>query len=145
MTYERINPEALGPPRGWTHGMLAPEGARLLFVAGQDASDAEGEVTTDDFVEQFDLALAKALTVVGEAGGEARDIGRMTIFVTDLDAYRAALGPIGEAYRARMGRHFPAMALVEVSRLVDPRGKVEIEATAMIPRRGGEPTPHAET
>lgn len=134
--WERINPDSLGPPRGWTNGMLAPEGARVLFVAGQDAANADGEVTTDDFVEQFDLALAKTLTVVTEAGGGAKDIGRMTIYVTDLDAYRAARGPIGEAYRARMGRHFPAMALVEVSRLVDPRGKVEIEATAVLAGAG---------
>ena len=132
MTYERVNPESLGPPRGWTNGMLAPAGGRVLFVAGQDAANPDGEVDTDDFVEQFDLALAKALTVVTEAGGTARDIGRMTIYVTDLDAYHAARPEIGQAYRARMGRHFPAMALVEVSRLVDPRGKVEIEATAVL-------------
>ena len=133
MTWERFNPASLGPPRGWTNGMLAPEGGRLLFVAGQDAADTEGEVTTDDFVEQFDLALAKTLAVVMEAGGVAGDIGRMTIFVTDLDAYRAARGPIGDAYRARMGRHFPAMALVEVKGLVEGAAKVEIETTAVLP------------
>jgi enamine deaminase RidA (YjgF/YER057c/UK114 family) len=132
MTYERVNPESLGPPRGWTNGMLASPGGRVLFVAGQDAANADGEVDTDDFVEQFDIALAKTLTVVTEAGGDVQDVGRMTIYVTDLDVYRAARPAIGEAYRARMGRHFPAMALVEVSRLVDPRGKVEIEATAVL-------------
>ena len=65
-------------------------------------------------------------------GGDATSIGRMTVFVTDLDAYRQSRKAIGEIWRARMGRHYPAMALVEVSRLVDPRGKVEIEATAVI-------------
>jgi enamine deaminase RidA (YjgF/YER057c/UK114 family) len=69
---------------------------------------------------------------VNAAGGHARDIGRMTIYVTDLDAYREARAEVGAAYRAHMGKHFPAMALVEVSRLVDPRGKVEIEATAVL-------------
>lgn len=132
MTYEAVNPERLGAPKGWTNGMLAPAGGRVLFVAGQDAANAEGVVTTDDFVEQFDLAIAKTLAVVEEAGGRAEDIGRMTVYVTDLDAYRAARKELGVAYRARMGKHFPAMALVEVSRLVDPRGRVEIEATAVI-------------
>ena len=136
MTFEAINPEALGEPKGWTNGMLAPPDGRVLFVAGQDAANAEGDVTTDDFVEQFDIALAKVLTVVERAGGGPESIGRMTVFVTDLDAYRSMRKPIGASYRARMGRHFPAMALMEVSRLVDPRGLVEIEATAVIPSAG---------
>ena len=95
-------------------------------------ANADGEVTTDDFVEQFGIVLSKIMIVVTEAGGTAESIGRMTIFVTDLDAYRASRKEIGEVYRAHMGRHFPAMALAEVSRLVDPRGKVEIEATAIL-------------
>lgn len=132
MNWDRFDPEEMGRPKGWTNGMLAPAGGRILFVAGQDASNAEGKVTTDDFVEQFDLALHKTLLVVGEAGGAAESVGRMTVYVTDLDAYRSARGRIGEVWRARMGRHYPAMALVEVSRLVDPRGVVEIEATAVI-------------
>ena len=132
MKWGRVNPEELGPPRGWTNGMLAPAGGRVLFVAGQDAANPDGEVVTDDFVEQFDLALHKTLLIVGEAGGDARSIGRMTVYVTDLDGYREARKQIGEIWRARMGKHFPAMALVEVSRLVDPRGKVEIEATAVV-------------
>lgn len=130
--WEGINPEELGPPKGWTNGMLAPEGGRILLVAGQDAATAAGVVEEEDFVRQFELALAKTLAVVREAGGEATSIGRMTVFVTDLDAYRTSRRAIGEVWRARMGRHYPAMALVEVSRLVDPLGKVEIEATAVI-------------
>jgi enamine deaminase RidA (YjgF/YER057c/UK114 family) len=112
--------------------MLAPAGARVLFVAGQDAANADGVVDTDDFVEQFDHALRKTLRVIEEAGATPKSIGRMTVYVTDLDAYRDSRKEIGEAWRARMGRHFPAMALVEVSRLIDPRGKVEIEATAVV-------------
>lgn len=132
MTFDAINPEALGAPRGWTNGMLAPAGGRVLFVAGQDAANADGHVTTDDFCEQFDIALAKMMAVVEGAGGTAASIGRMTVFVTDLDAYRASRKEIGALWRDRMGRHYPAMALMEVSRLVDPRGLVEIEATAVI-------------
>lgn len=132
MTYEHINPEELGAPRGWTNGMLAPADGRVLFVAGQDAAEVGGEVATDDFVEQFDLVLGKVLTIVRAAGGSPEDVGRMTIFVTELDEYRSGRREIGARYRAHMGKHFPAMALVEVRGLLDPGAKVEIEATAVI-------------
>ena len=105
----------------------------MFYVAGQDAAEPEGEVTTTDFTAQFGLALEKMLTIVEAAGGRAEDIGRMTIYVTDLDTYRAERPRLGDVYRASMGRHFPAMALVEVKRLVDPLALVEIEATAVIP------------
>ena len=132
MSFRAVNPDELGPPRGWTNGMLAAEGGRLLFVAGQDAANAEGEVVAEGFVEQFDIALRKTLAVVRDAGGDAESIGRMTVYVTDMEAYRASRSEIGAVWRSHMDRHFPAMALMEVSRLVDPRGKVEIEATAVI-------------
>lgn len=119
--------------------MLAPVEGRVLFVAGQDAATPDGEVVTDDFVEQFDRALTKALAVVRDAGGDPTSVGRMTVFVTDLDEYRAARKPLGEVWKARMGRHYPAMSLVEVSRLVDPRAKVEIEATAVLSGLTSEP------
>ena len=130
--WEGINPEELGPPKGWTNGMLAPAGGRILLVAGQDAATTAGIVEEEDFVRQFELALAKTLAVVREAGGDATSIGRMTVYVTDMDAYLESRKALGQVWRARMGRHYPAMALVQVSRLVDPLGKVEIEATAVI-------------
>ncbi|HKJ00882.1 MAG TPA: RidA family protein [Longimicrobiales bacterium] len=132
MTYEQINPEELGEPRGWTNGMLAPVGGRILFVAGQDAAEPQGVVTEDDFVEQFSIALGKAVTVVREAGGGPEDVGRLTVFVADVAEYRARRGELKEVYRAYMGRHYPAMALVQAAGFVDPRAKVEIEATAVI-------------
>ena len=127
MTLDIVNPDALGRPRGWSHGMLAPAGARILFVAGMTAADRAG------FVAQFAGALEGILQVVREAGGSPTDVGRLTIFTTDLEAYEANLKPLGEAYRERMGRHDPSMARVEVVRLVDPKALVEIEATAAIP------------
>ena len=133
MTYEIINPEALGMPKGWSNGMLAPAGGRILFVAGQTASDASGKVQPADFVTQFDRALQNVMAVVTEAGGRAEDIGRFTIFVTDRAAYLGSLKSLGEAYRKHMGRHFPAMALLEVTALVDGDAMVEIEATAVLP------------
>lgn len=132
MTYELINPEELGDPRGWTNGMLGPVDGRVLFVAGQDASGPEGTVTEENFVDQFSMALGKAITVVREAGGGPEDIGRLTIFVTDMDTYLSSRGELRDAYRSLMGRHYPAMALVQVSRLVDPKAQVEIEATAVL-------------
>jgi enamine deaminase RidA (YjgF/YER057c/UK114 family) len=89
-------------------------------------------VPAADLVSQFDGALANVLTVLRQAGGEPGDVGRFTIYVTDMAQYRANLKPLGEVYRRRMGTHFPAMALVEVKSLVDQQAVVEIEATAVL-------------
>ena len=125
---ELVNPEELGTGRGFSHGAIAPPGASILFVAGQTAPDADG------FVAQFAAALDRVLAVVRDAGGEPEDVARMTVWVTDMTAYRDSLSKLGEVWRARMGRHYPAMALVEVRSLVDPAASVEIEATAAIAR-----------
>lgn len=127
-----INPEELGAPRGWNNGLLAQAGGRTLFIAGQSARAASGQLPAADFVSQFDAALGNALAVLREAGGAPGDVGRFTIYVTDMAQYRASLKPLGEAYRRRMGTHYPAMALVEVKSLVDPQAVVEIEATAVV-------------
>jgi enamine deaminase RidA (YjgF/YER057c/UK114 family) len=133
MTYDVFNPESMGRPSGWNNGMLAPKNGRLLFVAGQTGRDESGKVTTDDFVEQFRLVLKNIVTVVKEAGGKPEDIGRFTIFVTDKQKYLSSLKPLGEAYRSVMGKHYCAMALLEVKGLVDPGALMEVEATAVIP------------
>ncbi|HJO05606.1 MAG TPA: RidA family protein [Acidobacteriota bacterium] len=133
MSYQVINPEQLGVPSGWNHGMLGPAGGRTLFVAGQTARDRTGKAPEAGFVEQFANALDNTLAVVRAAGGGPSDIGRMTVFVTDIDAYRRSLKELGDHWKQRMGRHFPAMALMEVTRLVDERAMVEIEATALLP------------
>ncbi|MDQ3411403.1 MAG: SDR family NAD(P)-dependent oxidoreductase [Chloroflexota bacterium] len=127
-----VNPEELGAPRGWNNGMLATAGSRTLFIAGQTGRDGSGRVPAADFVSQFDRALGNVLAVLRRAGGEPGDLGRFTIYVTDMAQYRASLKPLGEVYRRRMGAHFPAMALVEVTSLVDPQAVVEIEATAVL-------------
>ncbi len=147
MSYEVINPEQLGAPRGWNNGMLGPAGGRVLFVAGQTAHDRSGRVPEAGFVEQFGRALDNTLAVVREAGGRPSDIGRMTVFVTDIDGYRRSLPELGELWKPRMGRHYPAMALMEVTRLVDEQALVEIEATALLREpaslQGDEATPVA--
>lgn len=133
-----INPEELGAPRGWNNGMLARAGGRVLFIAGQTAVGTVSTVTTvgaeGEFVAQFEGALSRVLAVLREAGGVAEDVGRFTIYVTDVAAYRASLKPLGAVYRQLMGTHYPAMALVEVKALVDERALVEIETTAVVGR-----------
>ena len=132
MSFEIINPESLGAPKGWSHGLKASAGGRLLFVAGQAGWESRSEGEPPGFVDQFARALDKVLAVVMAAGGKAQDVGRMTIYVTSLSSYQASLKPLGEIWRARFGRHYPAMALVEVSGLVDRGAVVEIEATAVL-------------
>ena len=129
MTFEIVNPQALGSPRGWNNGMLAPEGGRVLFVAGQIGVEGGPALAV-----QFGAALANVARVVEAAGGTVADVGRLTIYVTDMEVYRGSLREIGAGYRAVFGKHFPAMALVAVTELVDPRAVVEIEATAVIPQ-----------
>jgi len=131
-----INPEALGQPRGYSNGMLF-EGGSILFIAGQVGWDRESRIVSDDFAEQFVQALENVLAVVRQAGGGPETIGRMLIFVTDKDEYESRLRDIGSAYRQLMGKHFPAMTLVEVSSLLERLAKVEIEALAVIPAPSG--------
>ena len=125
-----INPPGWPAPRGYSNGIVA-EG-RTLFVAGQIGWDEKGMLVSDRMADQFDRALANVLAVVDAAGGKPTSIVRLTIFVTDKPAYVTARSEIGDRYRTRMGRHYPAMTLVEVSALLEPRALVEIEATAVL-------------
>ena len=125
-----INPQDLATPRGYNHGVVA-EG-RLLFVAGQVGWNAAGEIVSANLVDQFDRALKNVLKVVAAAGGRADSIARLTIYVVDKAEYVEFRRDIGERYRAIMGKHYPAMTLVEVKSLLEPAARVEIEATAVI-------------
>lgn len=130
-----MNPEGLDPPRGFSHGLAAKSGGQLLFVAGQAPTGTDGKVIRGGFVAQFAHVLRKIVRVVEEAGGSAQDLGRLTIFVTDVAQYQASKTELGEAYREIMGRHFPAMTLVEVAALLEKDALVEIEATAVLPEK----------
>src|SRR5881296_4762847 len=127
MTFRIVNPEGGGGPGGWKEGVLAPAGGRALFVSGQTAPERAG------LVEQWAGALERVLEVVRAAGGGPEHIGRMTVYVTDRQAYLASRKPLGAVHRRLMGRHYPAMALVEVRALADEHAAVEIEATAVLP------------
>jgi enamine deaminase RidA (YjgF/YER057c/UK114 family) len=134
MKLEPINPTQLGAPRGFSHGILAPTSGRLLFVAGQ-IGNRDGAVTVvpGGFVEQFEQALRNVVAVVQAAGGGPEQIARLTLFVTDREAYLGNLVEIGAAYRRVMGKWYPAMALLHITALVVAEAKVEIEATAVLP------------
>lgn len=132
MSFKTINPESLGFPRGYSNGILAPPGNGLLFIAGQVGWDEQQQIVSPDFVEQFHRALANVVTVVNEAGGTPERIARLVIYVTDIAEYKNRTEEIGKRYRTLMGRHFPAMVLVEVESLLDPKALVEIEGLAVV-------------
>lgn len=127
-----IQPPGFPDPRGYSNGM-AFESGRVVFVAGQIAWGEKPEIVSDSLTEQFAQALRNVVAVVREAGGAAEHIGNLTIFVTDKKEYIAEAKSIGHAYREVMGKHFPAMALVQVADLLDDRAKVEIQAIAVLP------------
>jgi len=133
VTYDIFNPPQLGPAKGWNNAMLAPAGGRVLFIAGQTARTADGTFAEGGFVEQFAAALDNVLAALEAAGGTPADIGRMSLYVTDVQAYRDSLKELGAVWRPRMGRHYPAMALFGVTGLVDEEALIEIETTAVIP------------
>ena len=132
MTFKLINPESLGTPRGYSNGVLTEAGGRLLFVAGQIGWDAKQAVVSDDFVAQFDRALANVIAVVTAAGGTPEEIARLVIYVTNKTEYAARREEVGKVYRTHLGKHFPAMVLVEAKSLLDDKAKVEIEAVAVL-------------
>ena len=137
MSYLRpINPTSLGAPRGYSNGMLSLPGGRILCVAGQIAWDENHQLVSGVFADQFEQALHNVLEVVRTAGGHREHLAQLTVYVTDREEYLEQTQVVGAKYRALMGNHFPAMALVEVSALVEPGAKVEIQALAVLPSQG---------
>lgn len=134
MEITSIHPEGWKRGSGYSNGMLAPAGARMLSVAGQIAWDADQQLVGGaDFTAQFRQALTNVVAVVRAAGGEPEHLVDVTIYVTDKQAYASEARAIGGAWRDVVGRHFPAMALVQVAGLLEPGALVEIQATAALP------------
>lgn len=129
---QAILPEGWKRPKGYANALLMPRG-RVLLVAGMVGWDANEQFVSDDFVPQFRQALANIRACVEAAGSGAENIGRLTIYVTDKRDYTGNLNAVGEAYREVMGKHFPAMALIEVKGLLEDRARVEITADAVVP------------
>jgi len=118
-------------PKGYANGVAAA--GRLVFVAGTIGWNQEEEIVSDDFAEQFRQVLVNTLAILGEANAGPEHITRMTWFVTDRDEYLSAQAAMGQAWKDLMGRNFPAMAVVIVAGLIEPRAKLEIETTAVVP------------
>jgi enamine deaminase RidA (YjgF/YER057c/UK114 family) len=131
VSFSVLQPPGWPRPRGYSNGVVAQ--GRCVFVAGQVGWNAAGEFETDEFVEQARQALLNVVAVLHEAGAEPRHLVRLTWYVTDRRAYLAASSRVGEAYRSVIGKHYPAMTLVEVRGLLEERALVEIEATAVVP------------
>jgi enamine deaminase RidA (YjgF/YER057c/UK114 family) len=130
--HEFLHPKSWKRTKGFANG-IAAEG-RTVFLAGQIGWNAEQELESLDFVDQARQALANIVALVEEAGGKAEHVTRMTWFVVDKQEYLSRLSDLGKAYQAVMGRHFPAMTMVQVVALVEDQAKVEIEATAVLPK-----------
>ena len=132
LTREIIQPAGLARPSGYSYGVVT-DGGRLLHLAGQTGMDASGRIVhPGDIAAQFGLALENLRLVVASAGGEMSAIVKLTIFVTDKVAYRDNLERVGVRYRSVMGKHYPAMTLVEVKSLFDDAALVEIEGVAVL-------------
>lgn len=132
MSKEIINPPDLPEPRGFNHGVLTT-GSRILFLAGQDASDGEGRIVAPgDILAQCQQALHNLHAVMHEAGGVMSDIVKLNVYVTSRDAYLAQLKPLGKLFREYFGGYYPAMALFEVSGLFQPEAMIEMEGFAVL-------------
>jgi enamine deaminase RidA (YjgF/YER057c/UK114 family) len=130
---KQILPSGWARPRGFSH-CLSASGTRIVSIAGQTGGgvDGSGVLTGTSFTDQWAMALGKVATLVREAGGQPGNITAMRIYVTDIAAYKAAIADLGAGYAAALGKHFPAITLVEVKSLVDPNALVEIEAEALL-------------
>jgi len=132
VTLQRVNPEGLPAPSGFSHAVTAT-GGRIVFLAGQTALDADGNVAGDGIVVQFEQALGNLLTALAAAGGRPEQLAKLTIFVTDPVDYRAHAAEIGRVWRRLAGREYPAMALIGIVRLWDAEALVELEGIAVVP------------
>jgi enamine deaminase RidA (YjgF/YER057c/UK114 family) len=132
-----VQPESWPRPKGYANGWIVPAGHDLLFVAGQVGWNADEQIESDDFVDQFEQALRNCVAVVEAAGGAAADIVRLTMFCVDTQVYTDRIKDVGAAYRRVMGRHYPTMSLLKVAGLLECGAQIEIEATAAL-RPAGE-------
>ena len=128
-----LQPPGWAKPRGFSNGISAS--GNLVFVAGQIGWTGEGKWEASDFAGQFRQTLKNTLAVLAEAGAKPEHIVRMTWYILDKKEYLAAIKEVGAAYRELIGRHYPAMAVVQVAGLIEDRARIEIETTAVIPER----------
>ena len=130
-------PEGWAPPIGYANG-IEVEAGRIVFVAGQVGWDAQQRFASEDIVPQFDQALVNILAVLALSGAGPQHICRMTAYCCNMPAYLAPRRDLGAIWKRRMGNHYPAMSMIFVADLLDHPAKIELEATAVIPRSGAE-------
>ena len=128
-----LAPRGWKPPIGYSNGIAAS--GTMVFVAGQVGWNAQQVFESDEIVPQFEQALKNVLAVLAEAGGKPADVCRMTAYCCDKPAYLAARRELGRIWKRLMGSHYPAMSMIFVSDLLDSPGKIELEATAVIPEK----------
>ena len=131
-SHELLHPRSWKPALGYSNGVVAS--GRTLFLGGMNGWNDQQEFESDDFIEQVAQALRNIVVVLAEGGAGPEHLVRLTWYVTDRDEYLARQRELGGVYREIIGKHFPAMALVQVVALVERRAKVEIEATAVVPQ-----------
>ncbi len=135
MSIEHVNPAELAAPSGFSHATVAS--GRVVFLAGQTAMDRSGAIVGETVVEQFELALTNVLSALRAAGGEPSDLTSLTIYIVDMDDYRARAHDIGKVWRRLVGSTYPAMAGIGVARLWDREALVEIQGFAVLPDTPG--------
>ncbi len=129
---QTLLPQGWAPPIGYANGIAVAPG-RIVFIAGQVGWDAGQKFHSTEIAPQFDQALQNILAVLAEAGGRPEHICRITAFCCDKPAYLAARSQLGGIWKRLMGRHYPCMSMIFVSDLLDSPGKIELEATAVVP------------
>jgi len=128
---KRVNPASLAKPSGFSHATVAT--GTTVFLAGQTGMDVSGAIVDGGLVAQFEKALTNLLTALAAAGGQPRDLASMTVYIVDMDDYRARAGEIGEVWKRLVGTDYPAMAGIGVSRLWDAEALVEVQGFAVLP------------
>jgi enamine deaminase RidA (YjgF/YER057c/UK114 family) len=132
-----LHPKGWAAPIGYSNGIAARPG-RMVFIAGQVGWDEQQKFRTQEIVPQFEQALQNVLAVLAEAGGRPEHICRITGFCCDKQGYLAGRRELGTIWKRTMGRHYPAMSMIFVADLLDSPGKIELEATAVVPERQRE-------
>ena len=130
--HEIVNPATLAAPVGFSHAVVAAPG-RTVYLGGQAAHDADGNIVAESIPEQFAQAARNVISALESVGARVEHLVSMQIYVTDVEDYRASLPQLGDAYREHLGQHYPAIALFEVKGLFDPAAKVELVCTAVVP------------
>jgi enamine deaminase RidA (YjgF/YER057c/UK114 family) len=130
--HEILNPDTLAKPAGFAHAVVAASG-RTVYLGGQTGHDADGNLVSENLVEQFSQAASNVVAALAAAGATPEHLVSLQIYVTNVAEYRSELSELGDAYQQHFGKHYPAIALFGISKLFDARAKVELVGIAVVP------------